>query len=96
MSDDAIISAEELAAIRARYQAATPGPWMQHELYPKVIVAASAPEMSLLSVDAEGIATFWSPVDAALAAHSRTDIESLDNALTAALAEIERLKGGGK
>ncbi|RQV20625.1 acetyl-CoA carboxylase [Burkholderia cenocepacia] len=45
----------------------TPGPWVQHELYPAFLVSSHAPTLSLLTVDSAGAARFISPDDCRLA-----------------------------
>lgn len=99
MSDEVIISAEELTAIRARYQAATPGPWSTGGYFNpgnnNERQSVYGPQLLREHQSGPCITDRVLTRDAIFIAASRTDIETLDKALTAALAEIERLEGGG-
>ena len=80
----------DLAPIRARLEAATPGPWSEAGSVPRAIVAAHNADINLLSLytfgDGDGpYAVVASQDDAALIAHAPTDIAAL-------LAEVERLQ----
>lgn len=87
MTDHPPLTADEIAAIRARAQAATPGPWEAPE--------SEWSDPHVVTTDGEWIAAFIAcypegaiPMDAADAtfiAHARTDIERL-------LAAVERWK----
>jgi hypothetical protein len=79
----------DVAAARARCEAATPGPWGQAESVPGALVAAHAPGMNLLGTftfpDGEEYAVVSAKADAAFIAAARQD-------LPAALDEIEALR----
>ena len=55
----------------------TPGPWMQHALYPEILVSTHAPTLSLLTVDGAGAARFISPHDCKVASASIDPAEAL-------------------
>ena len=55
----------------------TPGPWLQHALYPEVLVSSHAPTLSLLTVDAAGAARFINPDDCKTASASVDMAEAL-------------------
>lgn len=75
----------EIEAIRARADAATPGPWRTHADVPRAIVALGAPHESLLGLDVEENAIVFSQYDATFIALARTDIPAL-------LDEVARLR----
>lgn len=76
----------EIEAIRARADAATPGPWRTHEDVPRAIVALGAPHEALLGLDVEENAmnVFSLPHNA--------DETTLRKALCKSVAEVERLR----
>lgn len=79
------LTTEELAAIRRRLQATTPGPWCHHEGF---IETCSEPARLLgvtLQRSEKGLDTLPGEANAAFIAHARSDIPRL-------LAEIERLR----
>lgn len=76
----------DIAAIRARLEAATPGPWAQPiDEEPRAIVAAKRPMFSLLALDRDGMAIVDKKADADLIAHAPTDLRDL-------LSYVERLE----
>lgn len=72
--------ADRLAAIRARVEAATPGPWEVH----KSDVIRVLPDPTTGEPEPHLVAQSW-PVDASFIAHARTDIPALLAAVEAAL-----------
>ncbi len=55
----------------------TPGPWLQHALYPEVLVSSHAPTLSLLTVDAAGAARFINPDDCKISSAAIDTAEAL-------------------
>ncbi|ABB11149.1 hypothetical protein [Burkholderia lata] len=60
----------------------TPGPWLQHALYPEVLVSSHAPTLSLLTVDAAGAARFINRDDCRMASSGPEVAEALRNLLS--------------
>lgn len=56
----------------------TPGTWLQHALYPEILVSSHAPTLSLLTVDGAGAARFISPADCRLASAAVDMAEALE------------------
>lgn len=83
-----------LAAIRAREQAATPGPWtLWHRTKHAADVQAASPN-SVGGTILHTIAPCWAGPDAEFIAHARTDVPRLLDALERVLPEIDHVPDG--
>jgi hypothetical protein len=91
------ITEAELEAIKARCEAATPGPWDNAiEIVPEgyALRAQGDPGASLLSVDQDGMGIFDRKEDATFTAHARTDLPRLIAALRKRDAELKEANAG--
>lgn len=80
-----MLTRERLDEIRARLQAASPGPWRAHEEENRVPVCPTVdPDLSLLGIDVDGTAVVYSQADADLIIHAPADLADL-------LAEVDQL-----
>ena len=85
-----MMTKEQLAEIKARLAAATPGPWDTSPHVPHaVFVAARGEDGSRRHIVAAGPTSIGTPEDAAFIAHAPEDIGAM-------LAEIERLQTSAK
>lgn len=75
----------DLEPIENRLDAATPGPWLVHPTYPRCLVSAAEPTMSLLALDVDNYAIVEDEHDASLIAHAPGDLAAL-------VAEVKRLR----
>lgn len=71
----------------------TEGPWiLPLEEEPRAVASARSPDTSILGLDRDGMAVFWSAGDAALVVHARAALPLLAEGVLAMAEEIRALR----